>query len=240
MPIINQIVKNPGTPTKYGISIDSILGEVYNNILQKPNGGERNITLTGFNSVSERALAYKFYGNTRLRTLDASNITEIENPNGCVGMLEGCSSLTTLNMSNLIRLTGSTITTNSTGACYKMCAGCSNLTTVDFSNLSVITKYGMTYCFMLCSSLTSLSLPSLTELDDCALYIMVPFSNITQVTLGGTSQITLNGNPFSSMFGSCSQNITVNAPAANQVEIEALTGYPNFGGTGTVTWNWIS
>lgn len=32
----------------------------------------------------------------------------------------------------------------------------------------------------------------------------------------------------------------VYAPAANQAQIEAFTGYPNFGGTGTVTWHWRS
>jgi hypothetical protein len=62
------------------------------------------------------------------------------------------------------------------------------------------------------------------------------------VYIGGTTAIDFGTrtNQFTSMFSGCTQNIDVYAPAANQAKIESFSGYPNFGGTGTVTWHWRS
>lgn len=66
--------------------------------------------------------------------------------------------------------------------------------------------------------------------------------SLATVYIGGTTAIDFGTrtNQFTNMFSNCSQNIDVYAPAASQSDIEGLTGYPNFGGTGTVTWHWRS
>ena len=67
-------------------------------------------------------------------------------------------------------------------------------------------------------------------------------TSLTTVRIGNTTTIDFGTrtNQFISMFNNCAQNIDVYAPAGNQTAIEAMTGYPNFGGTGTVTWHWRS
>ena len=67
------------------------------------------------------------------------------------------------------------------------------------------------------------------------------FSGCSGLTsLDISSWDTGSAEEINSMFYGCSQNIDVYAPAANQAQIEAMSGYPNFGGTGTVTWHWRS
>ena len=67
-------------------------------------------------------------------------------------------------------------------------------------------------------------------------------TSLATVYIGGTTAIDFGTrtNQFTAMFSGCTQNIDVYAPAANQAAIEAFSGYPNFGGTGTVTWHWRS
>jgi hypothetical protein len=63
--------------------------------------------------------------------------------------------------------------------------------------------------FASCSSLTSVSFPALAA-DSFGSYI----------------------NQFNNMLRNCS-NVTVHFPASTQAKVEAMTGYPNFGGTNT-------
>jgi len=67
-------------------------------------------------------------------------------------------------------------------------------------------------------------------------------TSLATVYIGGTTAINFGRrtNQFLGMFQNCTQNVDVYAPAANQAQIEAFSGYPNFGGTGTVTWHWRS
>ena len=116
-----------------------------------------------------------------------------------------------------------------------------NLIEVLGANTTNVTS--MNQMFSGCTNLTSVSLPKLTTLTgSLAMSQTFRGTGITTLTLGGTSPITFSAykDIFKNMFQDCSQNITVNAPAGNQTDIEALDGYPNFGGTGSVTWNWVS
>jgi len=67
-------------------------------------------------------------------------------------------------------------------------------------------------------------------------------TSLATVYIGGTTAIDFGTktNQFSNMFNGCTQNIDVYAPAASQAKIEAFSGYPNFGASGTVTWHWRS
>jgi hypothetical protein len=67
-------------------------------------------------------------------------------------------------------------------------------------------------------------------------------TSLTTVRIGNTTAIDFGTytNQFTNMFKNCTQNIDVYAPAANQAQIESFSGYPSFGGTGTVTWHWRS
>lgn len=118
-----------------------------------------------------------------------------------------------------------------------------NQTVFSFPALSRIEAiWGFQYAWSNNKKVQSVSFPALTTLKKTA-----PFSeafqnsSITELYLGGTAEITITAyEPFGYMFDGCSQNIDVYAPAANQAAIEAMSGYPNFGGTGNIVWHWRS
>lgn len=62
------------------------------------------------------------------------------------------------------------------------------------------------------------------------------------LTFGGTDPIDFGGNLdcFTDMLDGTDIDVTINAPLASQSDFEQMTGYPDFGCTGTVTWNWQS
>lgn len=62
------------------------------------------------------------------------------------------------------------------------------------------------------------------------------------LTFGGTDPIDFGGNVdcFDNMLDGTDIDVTINAPLASQSDFEQMTGYPDFGCTGTVTWNWQS
>ena len=109
-------------------------------------------------------------------------------------------------------------TINGIGVCTSMFANCSRLTSANLSGLTTIS--GNSACGSMFSRCTSLA----------------------TVYIGGTTAIDFGTqtNQFNIMFSNCTQNIDVYAPAASQTQIEAFSGYPNFGATGTVTWHWRS
>lgn len=97
----------------------------------------------------------------------------------------------------------------------------------------------------------SASFPSLTFVDSGA--FNRAFSDISPstydfpthtltLTFGGTDPIDFNGNVdcFEDMLDGTDIDVTINAPLASQSDFEQMTGYPDFGCTGTVTWNWQS
>lgn len=59
-----------GGGTKYGISIDDLLGEVNaSGQLQHPLGGDVDLVISGFTSVANYVLNYKFARSNALRTV---------------------------------------------------------------------------------------------------------------------------------------------------------------------------
>lgn len=152
-----------------------------------------------------------FFGCTGITSVDLSSLTEVTGQNACVMMFKDCTALTSANLSSLSRVTGN-------NACQGMFQGCTGLISADLSGLTTLSATNA--CVSMFSGCTSLA----------------------TVYIGGTTAIDFGTrtNQFSSMFAGCTQNIDVYAPAANQAKIESFSGYPNFGGTGTVTWHWRS
>lgn len=167
---------------------------------------------TGMTDVSDYALYRAYYNNTAISgTVSTSDLTTISGSNACNSMFRGCTRVTTANLSGLTTISGQ-------GACSSMFNGCTGLTTANLSGLTTIT--GSSACNSMFQGCTGLIV----------------------VYIGGTTAINFGTytNQFQGMFQGCTQNILVYAPAASQAQIEALYGYPNFGGTGGVTWHWVS
>lgn len=73
---IEAIITGSGSVTKYGLSMDSILGNVdENGVLQQPIDG--NLVFTGVVSIPSNLLQYKFYKNSNIKSVEFPDLTSI-------------------------------------------------------------------------------------------------------------------------------------------------------------------
>ncbi len=191
------------------------------------------ITVSGGN-----ACFYAFGSCTGITSVDLSSLTTVNGPSACQNMFSGCTGLTSVNLSALTTVGGN-------NACQYMFFGCTGLTTVVMSSLTTINSSNACgYMFQNCTDLTSADMSGLTTIsgNQACLGMFNGCTSLTTVRIGNTTAINFGTrtNQFGNMFQNCTQNIDVYAPAASQSAIEGLVGYPNFGGTGTVTWHWNS
>lgn len=208
------------------------------------NGQLRNSTnilnLNGATDVGNYALAYAYYNvsfpaNT---SVNLSLLTTISGTYACYYMFYYCAGITSVDLSGLTTISG-------TGACQYMLSGCAGLTSVDLSSLKTISGNGACqYMFRECTGITSVNLSGLTTIsaNNACNSMFRACTSLATVYIGSTTAIDFGTytNQFSNLFNSCTQNIDVYAPAANQAQIEAFSGYPKFGCAGTVTWHWRS
>lgn len=197
------------------------------------------MNFTGMTDVDVYMLYRAYQNNTAISgAVDMSDLTTLSGNNACGYMFNGCTGITSADLSSLTTVNGS-------NACQAMFAGCTGLTSVVLSALTTIS--GNNACqnmFAECTGLTSIVLSALTTISGTT-GLGAAFNGCTSlatVYIGGTTAIDFGTrtNQFQNMFSGCTQNIDVYAPAANQAKIESFSGYPNFGGTGTVTWHWRS
>ena len=235
MPIINQIVKGSGGSGPVGLYREFQLDA--NGVLQPNTTTTHIMDFTGMTDVSDYALTRAYYDNTAIYgAVDMSDLTTISGNYACSYMFYGCTGLTSADISAL--------TTVSVSNAFSLAFAYSGITSVDLSALTTISGNNACYGMFSSIGITTISLPSLTTISgnaSCS-YMFENCTSLATVYIGGTTAIDFGTrtNQFTAMFSGCTQNIDVYAPAANQAAIEAFSGYPNFGGTGTVTWHWRS
>lgn len=233
-----------------------------------PNTTTTHMDFTGVTDISLYALARAYYGNTAISgAVDMSSLTTISGEYACYSMFTDCTGLTSADLSSLTAIQGdyacsgmflrcsglasanlSALTTlTSTYACESMFANCTGLTSIALTSLSTIgtfASYAISRMFQGCTGLVSADLSALTAIQGSRAceYLFNGCTSLTTVYIGGTTAIDFGTrvNQFNNMFYGCTQNIDVYAPAASQATIEAFSGYPNFGASGTVTWHWRS
>ena len=219
---------------------------------------------TGMNGVANFALTRAYYQNTAVSgAVDMSDLTTINGRYGCSYMFYNCTGITSADLSALTimgadyaceymfyntGLTGFDLSALTTiigsNACQYMFSGCTGIISADLSALTTISgNYACFYMFYN-TGLTSANLSALTTISGryACEYMFSGCTSLATVYIGGTTAIDFGTqtNQFTNMFYSCTQNIDVYAPAANQTQIEAFAGYPNFGGTGNIVWHWRS
>lgn len=183
-----------GGGSKYGLTIDDMLGDVDGNgQLLQPTGGDTNVVFTGVTKMVTYALYYKFYRNTKIRTVSfpalttlntnyamqyafdaATNITSASFPllatvtatSAFAYVFYGCTGLKSVSLPELTTVSGST-------GCQYLFYGCTNLETVSFPKLKTIgnSSQGNSSnnrhfynAFYNCNKLTTLSFPELTAI----------------------------------------------------------------------------
>lgn len=169
------------------------------------------INLNGVTDVGDYVLMRAYYAVSfpANTSVDLSSLTTISGEYACSNTFRSSKRITSVDLSGVTTVSGS-------NACSYMFSDCNDITSADLSGLTTINgNFAFQYMFQGCASLTT-------------------------VYIGGTTAINFGPrtNQFTNMFQNCTQNIDVYAPAASQSAIEAMSGYPNFGATGNVTWHW--
>lgn len=185
-----------GSSTKYGVSIDELLGDVSSNTLQTPTGSV-DLTISGFKKLAQYALYYKFCRCSRIHSVTFSDLEEIANSYAFQYAFYNCTGITSATFTKLNKVSGSSAMGNSF-------YGCSNLVSVSFPELLTIdTSSSWQYIFYNCSKLETLSLPKLTQIGASSgasannrqlYYAFNGCTKLTSITFPELTAVYCNGN----------------------------------------------
>ena len=206
---IGQISGGGAPATKYGVSIDNLLGNVDGNgVLQSPTE-PFSFVGSGIKDFGYRTMFYKFYYNDSLTSVSFPDLETISQGYTCSHAFEYCSKLTNTGLQNLKTISGS-------NACVDMYSYCSLLTSTGLDNLESIT--GVASCqqmFYTCIGLVRVDFPKLTVVS---------------------STDAMGKNTSTGMFRNCTNLAEMHFRADAQTLIESLAGYATrFGAPSTCT-----
>ena len=139
-----------GSSTKYGVSLDGLLGDVdENGVLQAPTE-YIDFVGRGIKSVGANALENKFCSNQRLRTFSMPDLITLTEQASMRYACKESDSLISIDLSNLTTISGS-------GACNQMLYDCSKLPSVSFPKLQEIANSdSLNNMFQKCTALTEI------------------------------------------------------------------------------------
>lgn len=180
--------------TKYGVSIDELLGEVdANGMLALPAGGDVDLVMSGFSSVGAYVLYNKFARCGALKSVVFLDLQHADSPSCCDRAFNVCTNLESVSFPVLTTANAQTAfsycfqgNTKMTSASFPALeettisnafqyafGGCTLLDSLDFSSLRVIGNAEATsgttyrqfyYAFQNCNRLTSITFPALEEI----------------------------------------------------------------------------
>ena len=180
-----------GSATKYGFSIDALLGEVNaSGQLQHPLGGDVDLVVSGFTSINSYVFNYKFLRNNALKTVVFTDLQEANGASSFDRAFNICTQLQSVSFPKLVSANGGSVFLYAFNGCTKLVSaefplldiitgtsafqyafgGCTVLESVSFPSLRVIgnanagtsaTNRQFYYAFQNCSKLTTMTFPSL-------------------------------------------------------------------------------
>ena len=156
-----------------------------------------------FANIRPKFLLSLFYGLDKMESIYGIENLNTSMAYSMAGMFQGCSSLTSLDVSSL--------NTSNVMEMPGMFEGCSSLTSLDVSGLNTENVTDMGYMFSGCSSLTSLDVGGLnTENVTSMGYMFSNCSNLTSLDMSGfkTDNVTNMDNMFMGCSGLASLDVS--------------------------------
>lgn len=250
-----------GGGTKYGLTMDNILGDVdANGVLQQPTENTGDIVFSGVKELNTaNVLAYRFYNNTMLKNgVSFPDLTTIRKSNSCLYMFFGCTGITSVAFPDLTTINGdsscqhmfnectgitsvnlSALTTiNGYNACQSMFGACEGITSIDLPSLTSVTgSSSFSSMFRVCTGITTVNFSALTTINgyNAFNYMLYGCTSLTDVYFNSLTTTSFGSyvNQFNNMLQNTGTNTThtLHFPSNLESTISGLTGYPNFGGT---------
>lgn len=182
-----------GSATKYGISIDDLLGEVdANGQLALPAGGDVDLVVSGFTSVGAYVLYNKFARCGALKSVVFPDLQHADGTSCCDRAFNACIQLQGVSFPKLATANGQTVFSycfqgdtklktasfplleeaTQSNAFQYVFGGCTLLENIDFSSLRVVGNPSATtstsyrqfyYAFQNCNKITEITFPALEE-----------------------------------------------------------------------------
>lgn len=202
---IGQIEGGGGAPaTKYGVSIDNLLGNVdEDGVLQKPTT-PFVLDGKGIKDFGARTMYYKFYQNAAITSVSFPDLETISQNYTCTYAFYSCDNLTSTGLQNLKSISGD-------NACTNMYGWCARLTSPGLDSLESITGADACQQMFYTCTFTRADFPKLIEITDTN---------------------ALGRNTSTGMFRNCTALTEIHFRADVQALIESLAGYSTkFGAT---------
>ena len=179
-----------------------------------PSSVEKVIFEPSFKDYRPTSTAKLFYVCHNIKEIDGIEYLNTEQVTSMYRMFYGCSSLTSLDLSNF--------NTEQVTDMSWMFYDCSSLKSLDFSNFNTKQVTDMSSMFSACSSLTSLNLANFnTEQVTNMSYMFFYCSSLTSLNLANfnTKQVT----DMSAMFSGCSSLTSLNLSNFNTEQVTDMT-----------------
>lgn len=251
-----------GSETKFGLGIDSFIGDTVNGVLQAPALEETDLVFDDVTDLGDNALAYAFCGKG-VTSVSFPNLINLTNYEGLAQAFKNCNSLASISFPNLTIISGSNAMASAFAENWSdgitLLLSMPELTTVSgqyamdgafSSNIALkslslpkLTTIGNYSCRSLCSYcryLTSVSLPSLTTVGSAGLSNAFAGTAITRIDFPKLTTVEIDSfqieeGGWEKIFSNC-QNLTeihFRADMAN--DIPTMIGYNDKWGASNAT-----
>ena len=202
------IIKIEEVPkTKFGINVDTFLGDVDENGVYQIPTEPFTLDLSSIKSLPDYGLSYKFCRTPVSGTLTIGLEDDLSSNSAMYSCFYNCTGLTSINLSSLTTVSGN----NALQYCFNDCTG---LTSINLSSLTTVSGNNAMYsCFYNCASLSTISFPALTS--------------VVNNSFGSAS--------YDYIFNRCTALTEIHFRADMQATIEAMTGYANKWGATNAT-----
>lgn len=190
--------------------------------------GITEVDLSGLETISGSTSLYAAFADCQsLATVRFDSLTTISGYQACMSMFsDGNTQLTSIAFPSLTTISGASALSGAFDS--------SGLITADLSALTTVGRLGLDQIFTGCAYLTSVDLSSLTNLGWGALrYAFMDCPSLTSISFPALTSTSFGANTNQFNFMLSEDGVTLHFPSNVQSEVEALDGYPDFGGTNT-------
>lgn len=208
-----------GSETKFGLGINSFIGDTVNGVLQAPTLEETDLVFTGVTGLGEyNALAYAFYGKD-ITSVTFPNVVNLSGTQGLRYAFAQCNSLTSVSFPNLTTVNGYSVFASAFRDNYNN----NNTMSISFPNLTTVSGTGaFSSAFNNNYALKSISFPELTTISGERVF-MSTFSYCRYLTSVSFPKLTTIGQySMISTFAGCDSLTRIDFPSLTSVQINSF------------------
>lgn len=201
--VVEEVVKSE----KYGMTMDSFLGDVDENGVIQASTIPANVVVTGATDVGESVFDHTFSNNVNVESVVFQDITKLSNSNSFKECFYSGAKIKSISFPKLVEITGQ-------GTFSQTCYYAQNLEQISFPLLEKIQTgsyggYTFSSAFYNCSNLTSVSFPNLKSTSDEGTFNNAFYNctNLVSADFSSLKSVSASTGGFINTFYGC-KNLT--------------------------------